>query len=70
MRMADDNGDNPRIAHLGAEEFQRFRRGIFAAAAVHDNPSVFAADEGNIGNIIAAHLVDAVSNLKETVNVV
>ena len=70
MRMADDNGDNPPIAHLGAEEFQRFRRGIFAAAAVHDDPSVFAADEGNIGNIIAAHLVDAVSNLKETVNVV
>ena len=70
MRMADDNGDNPRIAHLGAEKFQRFRRGIFAAAAVHDDPSVFAADEGNIGNIIAAHLVDAVSNLKETVNVV
>ena len=70
MRMADHNGDDPPIAHLGAEELQRLPRGIPAAAAVHDDPAVFAADEGDIGNIVAAHLIDAVGDLKKAVNVV
>ena len=70
MRMADHNGDDPPIAHLGAEELQRLLRGISAAAAVHDDPSVLAADEGDIGNIVAAHLIDAVGDLKKAVNVV
>ena len=70
MRMADHNGDDPPIAHLGAEELQRLLRGISAAAAVHDDPAVLAADEGDIGNIVAAHLIDAVGDLKKAVNVV
>ena len=67
MRMADHNGDDPPIAHLGAEELQRLLRGI---SAVHDDPAVLAADEGDIGNIVAAHLIDAVGDLKKAVNVV
>ena len=43
---------------------------FFAHQDIKNDPAVVGADEGRIGHIKAAHLVDAVSNLKETVNVV
>ena len=67
MRMTNNDSDNAVIAHLLTEELQCLGRSIAAAAAIHDDPAVFTADEGDVRNIIAAHLIDAVRDLKQAV---
>ena len=67
VRMADNDGHDARLAHMLTEQLQRLCGGVAAAGAVHDDPSMLAADKGDIGNIIAAHLIDIVRHLEQAV---
>ena len=61
------NGQN---AQIFVDQLQR-RLGAFRGhQRVKDNPAGVTLDEGDIGQIIAPHLIDAVAYLKQTVDVV
>ena len=67
MGVADDDGHDGIIAHFRAEQFQRLGGGVTAAGAVHDDPAVLAAHEGDVGNVVTPHLINLVRYLEQAV---
>ena len=60
MGVAVDNGDDRLLAEFLGDEIERGLRGLRRDQRVDDDPAGVALDEGDVGQVIAAHLVDAV----------
>ena len=71
MRMRIDHGRYGKaLAHMLLEQLPCGASGLLGHQGVIDDPAGLAADEGHVGQVDAADLVDARDDLVETVIVV
>ncbi|MNQ71359.1 hypothetical protein D3C85_860230 [compost metagenome] len=67
MRVAIDHRDHRLLAQMLAHQFVGGLGRLGAHQRVEDDPAAVALDEGDVGEIVPAHLVDAVGDLEQAV---
>ena len=62
-----DDGKNRLLRHMLIEEFERRARGLGRGQRIDDDPARAGVDKRNRRHVEAAHLIDALGDLEETV---
>jgi hypothetical protein len=62
-----DHRNHRALAELFIDELQSRGRGLLGGQRVEDDPAGLALDEGDVGEVVSAHLVDAGHHLIEAV---
>ena len=65
--MGVDNGSDRAVAELCSDEFVASASSCFGCQWVDDNPAVCPLNKGDVRNVIATYLPNAVGNFKKTV---
>ena len=67
VRMAVDHGDDRPLAEVLRDELVGRLGGLRGDQRIEHDPAGVALDEGDVGEVVAAHLVDAVVHLEQPV---
>ena len=70
VAVGEDHRHHRRGVEMLARQRERGAGGLDAGQRIHDDPAGLAADHRHVGEVVAAHLVDAVGDLEEPVDVV
>ena len=68
--VRDDDGLDREIAEVLFDELHGGLAAFHAHQRIKDDPARVALDDGEVGHVVAAHLIDAVGHLEEPVDVV
>ena len=68
MAVRRQNGFNGALAEMAIDQLHRRIHGFGGGQRVNDNPTGIAFDESHIGEVIAAHLVNALGHFKQAMN--
>ena len=68
MAMGSQNGFDRQLAEMAIDQLHRRVHRLRGSQRVNHNPAGIAPNEGHIGKVIAAHLVNTLGYLKQAVN--
>ena len=68
--VRDDDGLDREMAEVLFDELHGGLAAFHAHQRIKDDPARVALDDGEVGHVVAAHLIDAVGHLEEPVDVV